>query len=119
MADLYCTHNRITGQCEDCAFVGAVERGHESVRVLAASLDNPDRAPHNDGDRRQAVTADRTVWIERPDVPGSYVLVRQGDIVPAHLVDAARQTKSPSGSDRSAATAPETTMRSSPRAGRK
>lgn len=79
---LYCEHDRIGDQCEDCAFLAAQQRGFPH---LPAQLHTP--TPKSPAEER--VEEDTLV-----DVGGDVsVLVMAGDVVPTDVADKPRRPR--------------------------
>jgi len=88
MADLYCTHDRISDSCEDCAHVRALENGtfrdrldlHHRGEGLAPTLGRVHRVP--------AVVAAHNVVIPDQDSDiNRGTFIAKGAPIPARLVD--------------------------------
>lgn len=74
----YCEHDHLAGQCETCAMVRAMERGHEPAR-------RPQAPP------AARVTVEEHTVIGRPDLgDGITTFVAAGDLVPLGLEDLPR-----------------------------
>lgn len=76
----WCAHGRTGDTCPDCRLIEAAERGLPiGTPVVAEPAPEP-------------VLAEQDMMIERADVsvPGAYVLIKAGDPIPLHLVEALR-----------------------------
>lgn len=84
--DLICEHGRLTGNCEDCAYVQAVERGRIS----------PDTPKVNDTPTPAREVVDVDTLIERPELgEGATTLVKSGDPIPVGLENHKRRPVQP------------------------
>lgn len=76
----FCGHGRLADQCEDCAYVAALERG----APVAPRRENPPRPVPE--------LAECDLYLAHGEA-GRFTYVRAGDAIPAHLTQLARHPR--------------------------